>query len=372
MTRPPLSTPLSHALVAFTIELDNEFERRFAQARVGRRFGTSLVMWSNFLRFVGDGITVGELPAAAGLPKSRLLSMVGGMERWRYVFVGPEPAERPPESKRDGYGSARGLRQDWIVRPAEAGRVAQELWPPLFGEIERRWEERFGTDEIRELRGILETDRRAARRRAARVPPARGQRERDGRGDHGANDRRRRSGRPSAHAPRSGAARLHPRLRARVRGVPPAVRQLPARARRRGTRRPRASPPRRRLEGGDEHGAAVPDEGRPRRGPGEARGAHAERPRGGAGGSPSARRRRAGVGAAVRRRQRPRLRAALQRVLEQRRNSRRACSRTRTAGGRPSPTSSRPTPCSTTRPAGSPRTRWCCTAAAGPTAASRA
>jgi DNA-binding transcriptional ArsR family regulator len=154
--RPPLSTPLSHALVAFTIELDNEFEHRFAQAGVGRRFGLSLVMWSNFLRFVGDGIEVGELPGAAGLPKPKVLSVLGGMERWRYVDVGPGPAERPPEAKRDGYGSARGLRQEWLVRPTEAGRVARELWPPLFGEIELRWEERFGTQAVGELRRSLQ------------------------------------------------------------------------------------------------------------------------------------------------------------------------------------------------------------------------
>ena len=237
VARPPLSTPLSHALVAFTIELDNEFERRFAQARVGRRFGTSLVMWSNFLRFVGDGITVGELPAAAGLPKSRLLSMVGGMERWRYVFVGPEPAERPPESKRDGYGSARGLRQDWIVRPAEAGRVAQELWPPLFGEIERRWEERFGSDEIRGLRGAWRPSSGSSTSSCpstSRSWAVRAGWSRRSRSERPATELRR----PSAHAPRSGAARLHPRLRARVRGVPPALRELPARARRRATRRP--------------------------------------------------------------------------------------------------------------------------------------
>jgi DNA-binding MarR family transcriptional regulator len=157
MSNPPLSTPLSHALVAFTIEFDNEFERRFAETGLGRRFGVSMVMWSNFMRFVGDGITVGELPAAAGLPRARVLSTLGGMERWRYVFVSPDPARGPPESNRDGWGSARGLRQDWVVRPTAAGRKAQEIWRPLFDDIEGRWEERFGTDEIRELRRSLVT-----------------------------------------------------------------------------------------------------------------------------------------------------------------------------------------------------------------------
>ena len=100
----PLSTLLSRILVAFTIELDNEFERRFEQAGGGARV-VSLVMWSNFMRFVGDGITVGELPTAVGLQKPRVLSTLGGMERWRYVFVAP-PGRSPPAER-----EARRIRQ---------------------------------------------------------------------------------------------------------------------------------------------------------------------------------------------------------------------------------------------------------------------
>jgi DNA-binding MarR family transcriptional regulator len=155
MSRLPLSTPLSKALVAYTIEFDNEFERRFAETGLGRRFGVSMVMWSNFMRFVGDGISVSELPIVAGLPKPKLHSTLGGLERWRYVTVGPGSADRPPESKRDGWGSGRGLRTDWVVRPTEAGRKAEEIWRPLFNDIETRWEERFGDVEIRELRRSL-------------------------------------------------------------------------------------------------------------------------------------------------------------------------------------------------------------------------
>ena len=84
-----------------------------------------------------------------------MLSTLGGMERWRYVVVGPELAGEPP-AKRDGWGSARGLRSDWFVCLTPAGRKAQEIWQPLFDEIERRWEERFGADTIAELRGSLE------------------------------------------------------------------------------------------------------------------------------------------------------------------------------------------------------------------------
>ena len=145
----PLSTRLSHALVAFTIELDNEFERRFAEAG-GRARVASVVMWSSFLRFVGDGITVGELPDAARLQKPRVLSTLGGMERWRYVAVGPDDVE-----KRAGWGSARGLQSDWVVRPTADGREAAAIWPTLFDEIETRWNERFGTGALEDLKSAL-------------------------------------------------------------------------------------------------------------------------------------------------------------------------------------------------------------------------
>ena len=59
-------------------------------------------------------------------------------------------------TKRDGWGSARGLRPDWIVRPTPAGAAAAEIWRSLPDEIERRWEQRFGADAIEELRGSLE------------------------------------------------------------------------------------------------------------------------------------------------------------------------------------------------------------------------
>ena len=146
----PLSTLLSHVLVAFTIELDNEFERRLRDSGQTPRV-TSFVMWANFMRFVGDGIAVAELPDAAGIPKARTLSTLGGMERWGYVSVGPNS-----ETRRDGFGSARGLRPDWVVRPTPAGRAAAAIWRPLADEIEERWAERFGAAAVGELRLSLE------------------------------------------------------------------------------------------------------------------------------------------------------------------------------------------------------------------------
>jgi hypothetical protein len=153
----PLSTPLSRLLIALTIEFDNELDHRLTAADVGRRLPISMVMWSNFLRFVGDGITVGELPEATGIPKSRTLSTLGGMERWRYVFVTAKPTGAAPKSQRDGWGSARALKPEWFVRPTSVGEETQEIAPPLFGEIERRWEQRFGAATVGELRQALTT-----------------------------------------------------------------------------------------------------------------------------------------------------------------------------------------------------------------------
>ena len=151
----PLSTPLSQLLIALTIEFDNELDHRLVEADVGRRLPISMVMWSNFLRFVGEGIRVGELPVASGIPKSRTLSTLGGMERWRYVFVSAKPIGGAPKTKRDGWGSARALKLDWFVRPTHVGEKTQEIAPRLFGEIEKRWEQRFGAATVDELRRAL-------------------------------------------------------------------------------------------------------------------------------------------------------------------------------------------------------------------------
>jgi hypothetical protein len=68
----PLPALLSQVLVAFTIEFDNEFERRMShRTAIGglsdpevrnAPWLTSLVMWANVMQFVGEaGITAGEL-----------------------------------------------------------------------------------------------------------------------------------------------------------------------------------------------------------------------------------------------------------------------------------------------------------------------
>jgi DNA-binding MarR family transcriptional regulator len=146
----PLSALLSQALVAFTIEFDNESERQM-QHRTTRHGATpgaphapwlvSLVMWTNCMQFVGEeGITVRELEDAAHTKTN-----LNGMERWGYVVVRPDPADN----------RAKLPRSDWVIRATPAGRKAQEVWRPLFGVIEKRWQTRFGKDEIGQLRESL-------------------------------------------------------------------------------------------------------------------------------------------------------------------------------------------------------------------------
>ena len=136
MGRLPLATLLSHALVAFTIELDNEFERQMPHRTTSNRAASrgnpwlvSLAMWSTCMRFVpDDGVTVRELERLARTPTN-----LNGMVRWGYVVVGP----------------------DGRVRPTAAGRRAQELWRALPAVIEERWEARAGKDSVDHLRGSL-------------------------------------------------------------------------------------------------------------------------------------------------------------------------------------------------------------------------
>ena len=148
--RLPLPALLSQAFVAFTIELDNEFERRVphrtSAAPGSIRRGpwlTSVAMWFTCMRYVdGAGITASELERRA-----RVSTNLGGMERWGYVTVAPDPADRRPKPP----------PSSWLIRATAGGRLAREAWPPLFALIEERWSERFGQRAIDGLRTNLQT-----------------------------------------------------------------------------------------------------------------------------------------------------------------------------------------------------------------------
>lgn len=134
--RLPLSALLSQTLVAFTIEFDNEAERLMPHRTTNHGstglhgpWLVSLAMYVNCMQFVNEeGITAAELARRA-----RTSTNLNGMQRWGYINISP----------------------DKRIRATPAGRVAQEIWRSLFRVIEHRWEERFGTSEIDQLRESL-------------------------------------------------------------------------------------------------------------------------------------------------------------------------------------------------------------------------
>jgi DNA-binding MarR family transcriptional regulator len=149
-TRVRLPTLLSQALVAFTIEFDNEFEHRMPHrtTRPSQAAGTSqglwlvsMAMWCNCLQFVGeDWMPVAEMDRLA-----RTATNLDGMRRWHYIDVEPQPDDRrskPP-------------RGDLLVRITSRGMRAKEVLRPLGDIIEARWRERFGAAAIDGLRASL-------------------------------------------------------------------------------------------------------------------------------------------------------------------------------------------------------------------------
>lgn len=146
----PLPTLLSWALVAFTIEFDNESEHRLPHrtARHGSTPGAqnppwlvSMAMWFNCLRFVdANGVTVRRLEQLA-----RTKTNLDGMRRWGYIRIEPDPEDKRPKPPLPA----------WLIRPTRWGRKAQEIWEPLLAVIEGRWRQRFGAAEIDELRRTL-------------------------------------------------------------------------------------------------------------------------------------------------------------------------------------------------------------------------
>jgi DNA-binding MarR family transcriptional regulator len=153
----PISALLSQALVAFTIEFDNETEKRMPHRTTNHGatpcshhapWLVSLAMWSNCMQFIGDeGVSLAELETLA-----RTAINLHGMMRWGYIVI-----ERVPggSGARVSAGKAWPPRRDSLIRATQAGREAQKIWRPMFGEIEKRWEKRFGKEAVSELRESL-------------------------------------------------------------------------------------------------------------------------------------------------------------------------------------------------------------------------
>ncbi len=143
--RVPLTTLMSWAWIALTIEADNAFEAA-CTPRVGRLFRISFSMWANGLLHVDEsGVTVEQLRGRA-----RAACNLGGLERWGWITIG-----EPGNTRRPGYGTSRGIKSDTLVRPTRAGSFARRVWPEVVADTEQRWRGRYGAGLIDESRALL-------------------------------------------------------------------------------------------------------------------------------------------------------------------------------------------------------------------------
>jgi len=143
----PLSALLSQALVAFTIEFDNAAELQLQHWTTrhppagGGVWLTSMAMWLNCMRYVGtEPITLGDVARLA-----RTDTNLDGMRRWGYITVEPGPGDPRYKARNDKL----------VLRATRTGIQAREIWHPLTGDIEQRWVDRFGADDIGRLRAAL-------------------------------------------------------------------------------------------------------------------------------------------------------------------------------------------------------------------------
>jgi DNA-binding MarR family transcriptional regulator len=147
----PLPTLLSSALVAFTIEFDNEAEHRMTHRATASRdhrapsdgpWLTSQVMWANVLQYIDQGCTVAELHERARTTHDSLR----GLHRWGYIRV-----------TQTGRVKASGpVPLDASIRLTLRGHSARQVWENLAAHIEARWVERFGLPAIDTLRASLQ------------------------------------------------------------------------------------------------------------------------------------------------------------------------------------------------------------------------
>src|SRR6201995_1368707 len=132
----PITTLLSQALVAYTIEFDNEAEHRMAHRTTrynepGQRgvWLGSRAMWLNCMQYLSDEpMLVSDLEQQA-----RTGTNLDGMRRWGYVVLespsGADPKRKP---------------KDLTIRATRRGREAQPVWRALTHEIEETRRGRFG------------------------------------------------------------------------------------------------------------------------------------------------------------------------------------------------------------------------------------
>jgi len=151
-----LATLLSQTLVAFTVEVDNECERRMGEAGF-RGARISLVLWLNLIRHISSsGSLVEDLASSGAGSKEALKLQLGCLERWGFLTLAPGSTEaaspRDAGRRREGWGSGRGIRNSWAVRLSGKGLKAAEICPGALETVEGRWIARLGKQRIARFR----------------------------------------------------------------------------------------------------------------------------------------------------------------------------------------------------------------------------
>jgi len=131
----PLQELLMRVYRAYTVE----FEHALAEAG---HPDLSLALGTNIVRFLdGEGRRLGSIAELAGVSKQAISQQVAYLEAKGYVVLSPDPDDSRAK----------------LVHLTELGRQSQAVARPLFRAIERRWAQRFGQDEMQQLRAALET-----------------------------------------------------------------------------------------------------------------------------------------------------------------------------------------------------------------------
>jgi hypothetical protein len=148
-----LSSLLSQALVAHTIEIDNEAEHRLPH-RITRQNGgsghdgpwlVSFALWANVLQYLdGDEpCTVANLRARARTDQL----LLNGLRRWGYISL-TAPA---------GHALKNPPQDEATVRARKGGRRAMEVWSILPALIDAQWRGRLGAPIVNRLEHALRT-----------------------------------------------------------------------------------------------------------------------------------------------------------------------------------------------------------------------
>ena len=151
----PLSSRLSQALIAYTIEFDDEAEQRILHGttvgglqgmHAGGVWFTSQVMWSNFIRHMDNrGRPVREIQALACLSENAIKSRLHHLEWWHYLSFAPDPKDIRPKPR----------YLDQLVKLTPNGEKAAREWAPISLEVDKRWRKRFGPTNVNDLTSAL-------------------------------------------------------------------------------------------------------------------------------------------------------------------------------------------------------------------------